>query len=169
VTRYSDEALLKGNFAQMLSDAPYGKEWNNAACDNIAEEAATEIAKHIFAFNQSLDAEKENLEVTTFSALGPMKVLGIMPGEADLLRVDGVLSDNNKPVSMVFHANQLSLTFTTVPVAKRGSENADDDDGLQIGFVIFDELKKRKAKRKIAAKEKKLSKAKRRVKKAEKK
>ena len=167
MTRYSDAALLKGDFEKLLKDVPKEEAWREAACDNSAEAAATEIAKHIFAFNQSIDQNKEKLEVTTFSAKGLMKVLGLTPGEGDLIRVDGMLAEGDVPCSMLFHAHQISLTFTKVPASKPGSAEKDEDDGLQIGFVIFDELRKRKSARKQAFKDRKLQKAKRRLKKAE--
>lgn len=167
MSRYTDAALLKGDYAKMLKDPPKDDAWRDAACDNSAEAAATEIAKHIFAFNQSLDQKKEKLEVTTFSAKGLMKVLGLTPGDSDLIRVDGLLAQGDAPCSMLFHAHQISLTFTRVPASKPDSEEKDEDDGLQIGFVIFDELRKRKSARKQALKDRKLSKAKRRLNKAE--
>lgn len=167
MTRYTDAALLKGDYAKLMQDVPKDDAWREAACDNAAEAAATEIAKHIFAFNQSMDQKVEKLEVTTFSAKGLVKVLGLTPGDGDLLRIDGVFAADSEPCSMIFHAHQLSLTFAKVRASKPDSDEKDDDDGLQIGFVIFDELKKRKSDRKQAIKDKKLSKAKRRLKKAE--
>ena len=44
----------------------------------------------------------------------------------------------------MLHTSQLALTFTVGPIEE--TENA-DDDGLDIGFVIFEELKDRKKKR----------------------
>ena len=157
MTRFSDAALLKGDFAHMASEfragnraAPKKKDWRKAACDNQAEEAAQEIAKHIFALQQDIDPEKEALEITTFTAAGPMKVMGLLPGEGDIIRIDGVLPNGN-PIAHVVHATQLALTFTKAVL--KADESV--DDGLDIGFVIFEELKERKKKR--AKKAKKLS------------
>jgi len=156
VSRFSDAALLKGNFAHMAAEfragerpAPKTKDWNKTAVDTPAEEAAQDVAKHIFALQQSIDEKNERIEVLAFSAVGEMKVLGLVPGEGDLIRVDGILPDG-KPVAILIHASQLALTFIAVPL-----EEKPEEDGLAIGFLIFDELKKRKAKR--AKKSKKLS------------
>lgn len=155
MTHFSDAALLKGDFAKMLKDPPKETEWNKAACDNGSEEVAQSIAKQIFTFQKSIDQTKEKLEVVTYSALGPIKVLGVMPMEGDLMRIDGMRPDNGLPISMIQHVEQLSLTFTKAPVqSKNPTEQPDDDDGMQIGFVIFDELKERK-KTRDAAKRKK--------------
>jgi len=147
VTRYSDAALLEGDYAGLAAElragtraAPSQKDWDKAACENRAEEAAQEVAKHIFAVQQSLDAEKEQLEILTYSAAGQMKVIAIHPGEGDVLRVDGVRAENGQPVSVVLHASLLSLTFVRVPIT---AKDATEDSGLQIGFVIFDELQER--------------------------
>jgi hypothetical protein len=147
VTRYSDAALLKGDYAHLAAEmrageraAPKQADWDKTACDNKAEEAAQEVAKHIFAVQQSLDPETEQLEVLTYSAAGQMKVIAVHPGDGDVLRVDGILLPDMKPASVVIHASLLSLTFVRAPLAK--DEEA-KDDGLKIGFVIFDELKER--------------------------
>ncbi len=147
MTRFSDAALLKGDYAHMAAEmragdrnAPKPKDWDKTACDNRAEEAAQEVAKHIFAVQQSIDPKKEQLEILTFSAAGQMKVIAIHPGEGDMLRIDGVLVPQGAPASVVIHASTLSLTFVRAPVAK--DEEA-QDEGLQIGFVIFDELEER--------------------------
>lgn len=169
MTRYSDAALLKGDYAHMAAELRAGdrkppdqKDWDKTACDNRAEEAAQDVAKHIFAVQQSLDPEKEQLEILTFSAAGQMKVIAIHPGEGDVLRIDGVILPpgpaGGKPASVVLHAGQLSLTFVRAPLAKNEEEQ---DEGLKIGFVIFDELQERqKARyskgRKSSAKSKKL-------------
>ena len=157
MTRFSDAALLKGDFAHMAAEfragnrtAPKNKDWSKAACDNQAEEAAQEVAKHIFALQQDIDAKKEALEITAFTAAGPMKVMGLLPGEGDIIRIDGVLPDGN-PVAQVVHATQLALTFTKASLKPEDPA----DDGLDIGFVIFEELKERKKKR--AKKARKLS------------
>jgi hypothetical protein len=50
---------------------------------------------------------------------------------------------SNSPTSTVLHASQLSLSFLTQPI----QNEEPDDDGLQIGFVIFDELAKRQKER----------------------
>ena len=155
MTRFSDAALLKGDYAHMAAEfragtraAPRQKDWQKAACDTGAEEAAQDVAKHIFALQQQIDAEKERIEVLAFSAVGQFRVLGLVPGEGDLIRLDGVLPDGS-PVASLIHVEQLALTFVTAPHGE-----PDDDDGLKIGFVIFDELRQRKKDR---AKKKKLS------------
>ena len=157
MTRFSDAALLKGDFAQMLKNPPKEAEWKKTSCDNSAEAAAQSIAKQIFAFQQQIDQEKEKLEVTTFSSLGPIKVMGVMPIEGDMMRIDGVQVTPNgvMPVSIIQNATQLSLTFTKAVVqSKNPTEEPDDDDGMQIGFVIFDELKERKKSRDAAKRKK---------------
>ena len=65
VTRYSDAALLEGRLCPSGRRNAGGKaccaeqkDWDKAACDNRAEEAAQEVAKHIFAVQQSLDRRK---------------------------------------------------------------------------------------------------------------
>ncbi|MEM9278836.1 MAG: hypothetical protein AAGA76_09695 [Pseudomonadota bacterium] len=145
MTHFSDAALLKGDYATMLKSPPNEAEWKKTACDNGSELAAQSIAKQIFAFQKSIDQQKEKLEVVTFSALGPVKVLGISPMDGELMRIDGIRPENNMPVSMIQHVEQLSLTFTKVPAQSENPENQlDDNGGMQIGFVIFDELKERK-------------------------
>ena len=158
MTQFSDAALLKSDYAKMLKDPPKEAEWKKAACDNGAEEAAQSIAKQIFGFQQAIDPTAEKLEVVTFSSLGPIKVLGITPIDGDLMRIDGVNPDQKTPLSIIQHVEQLSLTFTKVALQSESGE--DEDDGLRIGFVIFDELKERKkvrdaAERKTAPKKKK--------------
>ena len=64
-----------------------------------------------------------------------MRVLAHVPSEGDVLLLDGVL-ENSNPVAQAMHASQLSLTFVKAPLKKE----EDEDDGLQIGFLIFDEL-----------------------------
>ena len=71
-----------------------------------------------------------------------MRVLALVPGEGDILRLDGVL-ENGSPVAQAMHASQLSLTFIKAQLKKEENE----DDGLQIGFLIFDELTKRRKQR----------------------
>ncbi len=155
MTRFSDAALLKGDFATMLQNPPKEAEWKKASCDNGSEAAAQSIAKQIFAFQKSIDQSKEKLEVVTFSALGPIKVLGVMPMEGDLMRIDGVNPAAGAPVSVIQHVEQLSLTFTKAQVlSENPEENPDDDDGMQIGFVIFDELTERKKVRDAAKRKK---------------
>ena len=145
MTRFSDAALLKGDYATMLKEPPKEAEWKTASCNDSSEEAAQAIAKQIFGFQQSLDQTKEKLEVITFSAMGPIKVLGISPMDGELMRIDGINPTNLAPVSMVQHVEQLSLTITKAVIqSSNPQEQPDEDDGLQIGFVIFDELKKRK-------------------------
>ena len=77
-----------------------------------------------------------------------MKVISLVPGEGDILRIDGMLIPEGAPSSTIVHVSQLSLSFITRPVV---DENEDpDDDGLQIGFVIFEELAERKKAREFA-------------------
>ncbi len=155
MTRFSDAALLKGDFASMLQNPPKDAEWDKMACENNAEEAAQSVAKQIFAINKQLDPKKEKLEVITFSSMGPIKVLGLIPIDGDLMRIDGMNPADSSPVTIVQHVEQMSLTFTKAPVkSDNPEENPDDDDGMKIGFVIFDELKERK-KTRAAAKRKK--------------
>lgn len=148
MTQFSDAALLRGDYAKMLKNPPKEAEWKKAACDNGAEEAAQSIAKQIFGFQQAINQKTEKLEVVTFSSLGPIKVLGITPIDGDLMRIDGMNPDKKMPVSIIQHIEQLSLTFTKVPL--QADEGEDDDDGLRIGYVIFDELKERKKVREAA-------------------
>lgn len=154
MSKYSDAALLKGDYATMLKKPPEDTEWKKAACDNGPEEAAQAIAKQIFGIQKSIDPEKEKLEVITYSAVGPFKVVGILPADGELMRIDGINPNNGTPVSLVQHVEQVSLTFTKVPVKKDGD---DDEDGLKIGFVIFDELKERKKVRDAAKRKKRTS------------
>jgi hypothetical protein len=155
MTRFSDAALLKGDFATMLQNPPKDAEWSKTSCDNSAEEAAKSVAQQIFAMREQLDPKTEKLEVITFSSMGPIKVLGIMPIDGDLMRIDGLNPADLSPVSIVQHVEQMSLTFTKAKVkSENPEEQPDDDDGGQIGFVIFDELKTRK-KIRAAAKRKK--------------
>jgi hypothetical protein len=155
MTRFSDAALLKGDFATMLKDPPKDAEWNKTDCENSAEEAAKSVAQQIFAMREQLDPKTEKLEVITFSSMGPIKVLGIMPVDGDLMRIDGLNPADMSPVSIVQHVGQMSLSFTKAAVkSENPEEEPDEDDGGQIGFVIFDELKARK-KIRAAAKRKK--------------
>jgi len=150
VSRFSDAALLKGDYSHMAAEfragnraAPKKKDWSKAACDNQAEQTAQEVAKHIFALQQDIDKESEKLNIMHFTAAGPMKVMAVVPGEGDILRLDGILMPDGDPVAQALHASQLSLTFTKVPL----NEKEAADDGLEIGFLIFDELRDRKKKR----------------------
>lgn len=157
MSRFSDAALLKGKFSHMAAElrqgkreAPKAEEWQTVACENTAEQAAQEVAKHIFEFQKSIDPEKETLEVITMGPAGPVKVIALLPGEGDILRIDGMLMTNGSPTSTVMHASQLVMSFLSQPI-----QNEDpDDDGLQIGFVIFDELATRKKQRDEADKQK---------------
>lgn len=159
MTRFSDAALLKGDFATMLQNPPKEAEWNKTDCENIAEEAAKSVAQQIFAMREQLDPKKEKLEVITFSSMGPIKVLGIMPVDGDLMRIDGLNPADMSPVSIVQHVGQMSLTFTKAAVkSENPEEEPDEDDGGQIGFVIFDELKTRKKSREAAKRKKPLRK-----------
>ena len=158
MTRFSDAALLKGDFAKMMKNPPKDDEWKKTACVNGAEEAAKSVAQQIFAMRDELDPKTEKLEVVTFSSMGPVKVLGIMPIDGDLMSIDGLNPADNSPVSIVQHVEQMSLTFTKTAVqSDKPEEQPDQDDGGQIGFVIFDELKTRK-KNRAAAKRKKTAK-----------
>ena len=146
MTRFSDAALLKGKYAHKVAElragqrkAPRSKDWNKASCDNQAEETAQEVAKHIFALQQSVDPKAEKLEILHFTSVGMKKVLALIPGEGDVLRLDGVL-ENGNPVAQAMHASQLSLTFIKAPLKLDDNE----DDGVEIGFLIFDELTKRR-------------------------
>lgn len=155
MTQFSDAALLKGDYATMLKQPPKESEWKKTDCQKGSEEAAQAIAKQIFAFQQSIDAKKEKLEVLSFSTLGPIKVLGITPMDGDLMRIDGVHPGDTKPVSIIQHVEQLSLTFTKAAVKSENPEDQPDtDDGLQIGYVIFDALKERKKSREAAKRKK---------------
>jgi len=155
MTRFSDAALLKGDYATMIQKPPKEAEWKKTACDNGAEAAAQAVAKQIFGFQQSIDPKKEKLEVVTYSSLGPIKVLGITPMDGELMRIEGIKPETGGQVAIIQHVEQLSLTFAKAPVQSANpEEHPDDDDGMQIGYVIFDELKERKKKR-AAAKRKK--------------
>ncbi len=155
MTRFSDAALLKGDFATMLKDPPKEAEWSKTECQNSAEEAAKSVAQQIFAMREQLDAKTEKLEVITFSSMGPIRVLGIMPIDGDLMRIDGLNPADMSSVSIVQHVEQMSLTFMKAAViSDKPEDEPDSDDGSQIGFVIFDELKERK-KIRAAAKRKK--------------
>ncbi len=149
MTRFSDAALLTGDFSHMAKEfragtrtAPGNKDWQKTACETSAEAAAQEVAKHIFALQKGVDEKTQKLEVMAFTAAGPMKVLNLVPGETDILRLDGVTHEGN-PVAQVLHASQLALTFSIAPL----QDKDENDDGLDIGFVIFEELKERKKKR----------------------
>lgn len=151
MTRYSDAALLTGDFAHMAAEfkagnraAPSADEWGKAACDNGAEEAAQAVAKQIFALQSQIDGNKEQLEIAAMSLAGPMIVSGVFPDDGDMLRIDGYLVSNKQPAAVLIHASQLALTITKSTTA----ETKPEDDGLKIGFVIFDELEKRAAARK---------------------
>lgn len=147
-TRFTDAALLKGKYAfhaeqlRASSSASANKvDWSKIECGNQAEEAAQEVAKHIFAFNEALDPKKEQLEIISMTAVGQMKVLGLAPGEGDILRVDGVLMPDELPTSVVVHASQLALTFVRVPI--KADEPEQTSESNRIGFVIFDDLQDR--------------------------
>lgn len=154
MSRFSDAALLKGDYAKMMKNPPKKPEWSKASCENKAEEVAQEVAKHIFAMQQGIDPKKEQLEIVTYSSKGPIRVMGLMPGEGDLIRIDGVFPETGDPISIVQHTNQLSLTFSKAPVAIE-TDGEEDKGGMQIGFVIFDELTRRKKQRTAAKRKKK--------------
>ncbi|WP_026480375.1 hypothetical protein [Ahrensia sp. 13_GOM-1096m] len=161
---YSDAALLTGNFAHMVAELKAGKrkapspdEWQKTACDNEAEQAAQSVAKQIFELQSAIDKEKEQLEIVTISAAGPMLVMGLFAGEGDVMRVEGLLLSSKQPVALVIHASQLALTITKRSTAEAKPE----EDATQIGFVIFDQLEKRaKAKPEVAPQKKPAAKAK---------
>lgn len=143
---YSDAALLTGHFAHMAAELKAGKrsapspaEWQKIACDNEAEKAAQSVAKQIFELQSSIDKEKEQLEIVTISAAGPMIVMGLFAGESDILRVEGLLLATKQPAALIIHANQLALTITK----KSSADAKPEEDATQIGFVIFDQLEKR--------------------------
>ncbi|MEE9313370.1 MAG: hypothetical protein V3V02_01860 [Rhizobiaceae bacterium] len=149
MTNFSDAALLQGHFSHMAAEfragtraAPNVKDWRKVASDNQAEEAAQEVAKHIFALQEQLDEKTEKLEILAYTAAGPMRVLAVVPGDGDVLRLDGVL-ESGDPVAQAMHAQQLSLTFIKSDL----NEEEENDDGLKIGFLIFDELSARRKKR----------------------
>lgn len=149
MTLFSDAALLKGKFASMAvelregkREAPKDAEWQGVACENTAEQTAQEVAKHIFTFQKAMDPKLEVLEVIAMCPAGPMKVLALIPSDGDILRLDGALSDGT-PTSAVINSSQLALSFLRRPILNEQPE----DDGLQIGFVIFDELSERKKQR----------------------
>lgn len=151
MTRYSDAALLTGDFAHMAAElkagnraAPSEEAWGKTACDNSAEAAAQSVAKQIFSLQSEIDKETEQLEIAAMSLAGPMIVSGVFPDDGEMLRVDGHLVSNTQPVAVLIHASQLALTITKSTTA----ETKPEDDGLKIGFVIFDELEKRAAARK---------------------
>lgn len=145
MTDFSDAALLKGQFATMLAEPPKEADWKKVSCNNGSEEAAQAIAKQIFGFRKSIDPTKDKLEVIAFSALGPIRVMGISPMDGDMMRIDGIRADTQTPAILIQHVEQLSLTFVTAKVqSSNPTERPDDDDGMNIGYVIFDELKERK-------------------------
>lgn len=151
MTRYSDAALLTGDYAHMAAElkagnraAPSEEAWGKTACDNGAEAAAQSVAKQIFALQSQIDKQTEQLEIAAMSLAGPMIVSGVFPDEGDMLRIDGHLVSNKQPVAVLMHTSQLALTITKSATA----ETKPEDDGLKIGFVIFDELEKRAAARK---------------------
>ncbi|MBL1404984.1 MAG: hypothetical protein COC17_03830 [Hyphomicrobiales bacterium] len=166
-TRFTDAALLKGKYAFHAEQLRVGSstsakkvDWTTIECGNQAEETAQEVAKHIFAFNEALDPEKEQLEIISLTAVGQMKVLGLAPGEGDILRVDGVLMPDELPTSVVVHASQLALTFVRVPI--KSDEPEKESESNRIGFVIFDDLQDRQKARykKNKSKAKKVKKSK---------
>ena len=154
--RYSDAALLQGEYTHMAAelrsgerDAPSPADWQKTSCENAAEASAQAVAKQIFELQSTLDGEKEQLEIASWSAAGIMIVLGLFPGEGDLVRLEGHLLNSQQPVAQLIHAHQLALTIT-----KRSTQEAPpEEDAAQIGFVIFDQLAKR-GKAKAATKKK---------------
>ena len=51
-----------------------------------------------------------------------MRVRALVPGEGDILRIDGVL-ENGNPVAQAMHASQLSLTFIKAQLKKEENED----------------------------------------------
>ncbi len=149
MSRFGDAALLKGKYAHLAAQLRQGEvdaakkvDWNQASCENQAEAVTAEVARHIMAFRQSVDPTKERMDVMAFSAAGPMRVMNIMPSQGDVVRLDGVLVGDGQPVSVAVHVEGLALTFLRAPL-----DQDDDEDDFDVGFVIFDELKKRKDER----------------------
>ena len=154
--RYSDAAMLKGEYTHMAAElragersAPSPADWQKTSCENAAEASAQAVAKQIFELQSTLDGEKEQLEIAAWSAAGVMIVVGLFPGDGDMVRLEGHLLNAKQPVVQLIHANQLALTIT-----KRSTEEvAPEEDAAQIGFVIFDQLAQR-GKAKAATKKK---------------
>ena len=149
MNQFSDAALLRGNYSHMAvklragnRTAPADSDWGDAANDTPAEEAAQDVAKHIFALQESFDQKTQRIEVLANCAIGQMRVLGLVPGEADFIRIDGIMADG-QPVATLMHTNQLALTIFAVPI----DDKTEEENAAQIGFLIFDELKARKKKR----------------------
>ncbi len=144
--RYSDAALLKGEYAHMAAElragersAPTPAEWQSTSCENAAEETAQAVARQLFELQATLEGEEEQLEIASQSAAGIMIVLGLFPGEGDLIRLEGHLLNSKQPVAQLIHAHQLALT-----ISKRNmADAAPEEDAMRIGFVIFDQLAKR--------------------------
>lgn len=144
--RYSDAALLKGEYAHMAAElragernAPTPADWNATSCENAAEETAQSVAKQLFELQATLKGEEEQLEIAAMTAAGIMIVLGLFPGEGDLIRLEGHLLNSNQPVAQLIHAHQLALTISKRNIA----DAAPEEDAMRIGFVIFDHLAKR--------------------------
>ena len=62
MNQFSDAALLRGNYSHMAvklragnRTAPADSDWGDAANATPAEEAAQDVAKHIFALQESID------------------------------------------------------------------------------------------------------------------
>ena len=154
--RYSDAALLKGEYTHIAAElrageraAPSPADWQKTSCANAAEATAQAVAKQIFELQSTINGEKEQLEIASWSAGGLMIVVGLFPGEGDLVRLEGHLLNSQQPVAQLIHAHQLALTIT-----KRSTEDVPpEEDAAQIGFVIFDQLAKR-GKQKAGAKKK---------------
>lgn len=141
--RYSDAAMLKGDYAHMVAQLRSGErsvpspdEWQQTSCDNAAEAAAQAVAKQIFELQSTLDENNEQLEITAISVAGIMVVVGLFPGDGDLIRIEGNLLTSKEPVAQIIHANQLELTVKKRPTA----DSAPEEDATRIGFVIFDQL-----------------------------
>ena len=151
MTRFSDAATLSGDFAKMADKL----DWSKVEPDSDSEFSAKEIGKQISMLAASIDPEKEKLHVTTMTAQGPMIVMGLFPSDGDILRLEGI-SPEGQPLAHIIDVDNLALTISRHPI-----DDKKDDDGLKIGFVIFDELDARtteKAAIKKAKKSKKLSK-----------
>ena len=97
----------------------------------------------------SIDPTKEKLHVTTMTAQGPMIVMGPFPSDGDILRLEGMTPDG-QPIAHIIDVDNLALTISRHPI-----DDKKDDDGMKIGFVIFDELDARAAEKAKTGKAKK--------------
>lgn len=130
MTRFSEAALLSGDFAKMADKL----DWSKVEPDSDSEFTAKEIGKQISLLAHGLDPEKEKLHITTMTAEGPMTVIGLHPSDGDILRLDG-FGPTGQPMAHIIDVDGLALTITRRPI-----DDNKEDDGMRIGFVIFDEL-----------------------------